>query len=63
MTATGITPLMNAAWFGCELSLLALLERGADTSLRDGEGRTALDMAKERGHTGLEEKLKKYENL
>lgn len=54
----GITPLMNAAWFGCRDSVKELLRRGADASLRDSKGRSALDLAVERGHKSVEELLK-----
>jgi protein TonB len=57
-TLTGGTPLM----FACELNrkdiVQLLLERGADTSVRDGKGRTALMIAKERGFQDLVELLR-----
>jgi len=54
----GITPLMNAAWFGCRDSARELLRRGADSLLRDSKGRTAKDLAAERGHNDVVELLK-----
>ena len=54
----GITPLMNAAWFGCRDSVRELLRRGADPLMRDNKGRTARDLASERGHKDVEELLK-----
>lgn len=54
----GITPLMNAAWFGCRDSVRELLRRGADASLRDSKGRSALDLAVERNHKDIEKLLK-----
>ena len=45
----GITPLMNAAWFGCRDSVRELLRRGADPLMRDSKGRIARDLASERG--------------
>lgn len=54
----GITPLMNAAWFGCCDSARELLRRGADALLRDSKGRTAKDLATERGHRDVVELLK-----
>lgn len=54
----GITPLMNAAWFGCRESVKELLRLGADASLRDSKGRSALDLAVDRGHTEIRELLK-----
>ena len=46
----GITPLINAAWFGCELCARELVDAGADVSHSDAQGRTALSIAEERGH-------------
>jgi ankyrin repeat protein len=53
-----ITPLMNAAWFGCRDSVTELLKRGADASVRDAKGRTARENASERGHKDIAELLK-----
>ena len=53
-----ITPLMNAAWFGCRDCVKELLRRGADSSVRDTKGRSALDLAAERGHKDIEDLLK-----
>ena len=50
----GIAPLLNAAWFGCHDSARELLRRGADPLLRDSKGRTAKDLATERGHRNAE---------
>ena len=49
----GITPLMNAACFGCADAVRELLQRGADPQLRDNKGRTAKDLASERGHSDV----------
>jgi hypothetical protein len=54
----GITPLMNAAWFGCHDSVRELLRRGADPLIRDKKGRAAKDLADERGHKEVAELLK-----
>jgi ankyrin repeat protein len=54
----GITPLMNAAWFGCYSSLQELLRRGADPRVSDKKGRTARDLASERGYKDVMELLK-----
>src|SRR5258708_2065410 len=54
----GTTPLMNAAWFGCDDSVRVLLRRGADPLVRDSKGRTARELASERGHKDVEELLK-----
>jgi len=53
----GITPLMNAAWFGCLESVRELLRRGADPLLRDNKGKTARDAASERRHKDVEQLL------
>ncbi|MEO6786318.1 MAG: ankyrin repeat domain-containing protein [Chthoniobacteraceae bacterium] len=54
----GITPLMNAVWFGCRDSARELLRRGADPLMRDNKGRSARDLASERGHKEVEDLLK-----
>ncbi len=45
------TPLMHAAWAGCEQNVRILLERGADQSRTDREGRTARDYAEDQNQT------------
>jgi ankyrin repeat protein len=54
------TPLMYAATidFGDTKSLEALLKAGADPSIRNGEGRTALEQARFYEHVNLEPVLK-----
>lgn len=47
----GETPLMLAAMQGNRRIVRNLLLRGANSELKDQTGRTALDLAKERGHT------------
>lgn len=49
----GATALMNAAWFGAELSVKALVKAGADPSIKDQKGRTARDLAEQRGHPAI----------
>lgn len=46
----GYTPLMAAAQFGQLGSVRWLLAHGADRTLRDSAGRTALEIAKAEGH-------------
>jgi ankyrin repeat protein len=52
-TYIGITPLMNAAWFGNAEGVVELLWLGADSSLRDNTGKTAAILAFERGYENL----------
>ncbi len=47
------TALMWAAWKGHESVGTLLLVRGADRLLKNNDGKTALDLAKNRGHTGM----------
>lgn len=54
---SGCTSLMNAAWFGCTEVVCELLRHGADKTFRDTKGRSAGDLARERGHTYLAELL------
>ena len=49
---------MNAVWFKCHLSVVELLENGADISISDNEGDTAIEMAKRRGFIDIRELLK-----
>ncbi|WP_141693417.1 ankyrin repeat domain-containing protein [Curtobacterium sp. UCD-KPL2560] len=53
----GFAPLHAAAWFDRRGTIEALLERGADVTVPDAEGRTALDLARERGARRAEEAL------
>lgn len=49
-----LSPLRSAAWHGHEDVVRILLRHGADPSLPNHDsGRTALDFAKERGHTAI----------
>lgn len=50
-TDTGLTPLMNAAWFGCHDAAKVLLANKADESLKDNMGRTARDLALAKNRT------------
>ncbi len=49
----GGTPLHTAAFVGDPDVVRMLLERGADPSLRTDDGKTAIDVARERGHAGI----------
>jgi ankyrin repeat protein len=57
---SGFTPLMYAATidFGDLSTLRALLKAGADPKVRNGEGRTAIEQAREYRHVNLESVLK-----
>ncbi len=46
----GSTPLIEAARFGHDDVVRALLARGADVKAKDNEGRTALSLAAQGGH-------------
>jgi hypothetical protein len=49
----GFTPLHEAAYRGITEMVKLLLAAGADISVRDVNGRTALDLARQHGHTGV----------
>lgn len=51
--AQGYTPLHYAAANGLETIVRTLLEKGADKSMRDITGKTAADLANEKGHHTL----------
>lgn len=54
----GITPLMEAAWFGIGEGVQVLLNAGADKSLLDNSGRSAYKTATSRGHCDVAEMLR-----
>jgi ankyrin repeat protein len=53
----GYTALMIAAANGFEVAVDVLLAAGADRTLKQSEGKSAADFARERGHTELAERL------
>jgi hypothetical protein len=55
----GTTPLMLAAWFGAHSAVEFLLKRGAKRDAKDAGGKTARDMALQRGHRQILELLSK----
>lgn len=57
ITDTGITPLMNAAWFGCIGAVRLLVEQGANVKAKDNQNRTAYDMAIARKHSEIAKAL------
>lgn len=58
-TACGCTPLLLAAGSGDIGITRALLNSGADPETVCGPGRTALEVAKERGHTAIVELIRR----
>ena len=56
----GWSPLMRAAWEGRADTVRLLMGRSADLDLVDGGGRSALELAKERGHEDVVELLVKF---
>jgi ankyrin repeat protein len=56
--AGGFTPLMGAAFAGLADVVEQLLAAGADPALSNDEGKTAADLAAERGHSDLEARLR-----
>ena len=62
MTDTGLTPLMNASWFGCNLAVGELLKSGANVDVEDKQGRTAADLARARGNHSIAEVLEAGSN-
>lgn len=59
MNDSGDSPLFTAAWFGCDLAVGELVAAGADASHVDEDGRTASDLAVERGHEAVVAALKR----
>ncbi len=57
----GMTPLMEAAFFGYKTAAGLLIAHGADVDAKDNNGKTALSYAVERGHGEIAEMLKKQE--
>jgi ankyrin repeat protein len=45
----GTTPLIFATMYNKRTSVILLLEKGADKTITDNEGKTALDYASEKG--------------
>ncbi|MGI4789403.1 MAG: ankyrin repeat domain-containing protein [Janthinobacterium lividum] len=60
-SASGETALMKAVMFGDPERVGQVLAMGADVLLKDGEGRTALDIAVEWGLSGIAERLRGVE--
>jgi ankyrin repeat protein len=56
---SGGTPLMHAAWFGCVTSVEILLHAGANAQMTDHRGRSAQQLAQERGHAAIAKLLGK----
>ena len=58
----GLTPLMDAAGHGKTSSVWLLLANGADLSLKDPAGRTALDFARENNWNEVAAMIEKRQN-
>jgi ankyrin repeat protein len=56
----GYTALMIAAGNGFTDAVDALLQAGANTSIALADGKTAADLARDRGHTDIEERIRRY---
>ena len=56
----GVTPVINAAWFGCLPSVRYLLKKGASAATCDSKGRNAEALALERGHTEIAKMLAQH---
>jgi ankyrin repeat protein len=60
ITAGLRNPLCEAAWRGQTAVLKLLLDRGADASIRDTNGKSALELAETEGHESCVDVLKHY---
>jgi ankyrin repeat protein len=58
MQKQGYTALMIAASNGFAEGIEALLEAGADKTIKLSDGKSAADIAKDRGHSELEKRLR-----
>jgi hypothetical protein len=56
-TDRGFTPLMEAAFNGQVEMVELLLGHGADPSMKDDDGKSAVDHARVRGHAALAQRL------
>ena len=59
-TGSGVTPLMCATSVNDPASVRSLLRAGAELGLRDVKGRTALDVAKELGHSACARAIEEH---
>ena len=59
-TSSGSTPLMCAAAANDPASVRSLLRAGAEVGLRESKGRTALDIAKELGHSACARAIEEH---
>jgi undecaprenyl pyrophosphate synthase len=50
---TGRTPLMVAVDYGCRTTVVALLSHGADIHIKANNGKSALDLARDKGLTEI----------
>jgi ankyrin repeat protein len=54
---SGSTPLHTVGFTGDRASLDLLLEHGADAAIKNNDGKTAADIARERGHQEIAERI------
>ena len=54
---SGSTPLHTVGFTGDRASLDLLLEHGADAAIKNNDGKTAADIARDRGHQEIAERL------
>jgi len=54
---SGSTPLHTVGFTGDRASLDLLLKHGADPAIRDNDGKSAADIARERGHKEIADLL------
>ncbi len=55
----GLTPLMLAVESGSERMTVLLVERGADLKVKNKDGKTALDLAREKRHGAIVDYLER----
>ena len=54
---SGSTPLHTVGFTGDRESLDLLVKHGADPAIKNNDGKTAAEIARERGHGGIAERL------
>ena len=59
----GVSPIMEASLNGNLELVRFLLENGADSTTKTGDGKTPMSFAKEKNHVEVVEALKRYGGL